>query len=408
MPRPPIAFDEELPRLSQLVAEVQRTLRAAMDGIVTDASGARAFARTLGLTRSLGWAFWNLAFAADVPSALRALPGDRGWMLLYTGLTRRGCAESRTAQLSHAVALLIREMNSRELHPTLLRSLASGALDTQVEIKRMRAARKKAREATEVLYGIRCDITCAAILVGAPTKGGIVDTSGVVVFEGLERTRPGPAWPIFEGQLHYGVKQTEAASLERSAIGWAIDRHCSRGTVGTALRPSTTSDYLISFIDTGTAPKGGIRAAFGQHVARAGRVPLQSTPGTISELPHLSMITTVPTRIAVFDMLLHEDVSVHAIPSGALYGPPDPWPTLDASHGMPNRLEAKRLNLDDVVEIPKPTTPPAKSKSLRPVWTELLELAAKSLGQPMARFRRFRLTVENPPMHGRILMRWAP
>lgn len=401
-----VPFDEELPRLTQQVAAVQSALRAALEGISSDESGARACGRALGLTRSLGWSVWNMAFAPDTPAALRAMPGDKGWKLLGEGLVRRGCAPTRVASLAREVHELRTALRARNLHPTLLRSIASGALDTDVEARRMTLARKKAREAAEVMYGIRSAVACSAMVIGPPDLEGVVDAVGVLLFDGLTRLRPGPEWPIFEGQLNYGNPDFESTQLRPSRVTWALDHLCTPGSVGGALRPSRSADHLVAFADTGDGSGKGIRAAFGQRAMRCGRV----TPPPDSEQPHphVSMVVTVPTKIASFDVLIHKSVPMHAAPAAALYGPPDPWPTSGASHGMPQRLEAKRLPLEASVEQPDADAPPAGLSTLGVPWLDALGLAIGSFEAAAADFRRFRLIVKDPPMHGRILMRWVP
>jgi hypothetical protein len=401
-----VPFDEELPRLTQQVAAVQSALRAALEGIASDESGARACGRALGLTRSLGWSIWNMAFAPDTPAALRAMPGDKGWKLLNDGLVRRGCPPTRVGALTKAVQELRTALRARNLHPTLLRSIASGALDTDVEARRMVQARKKAREAAEVLYGIRSALTCSAMVIGPPDADGIVDVVGVLLFDGLARLRPGPEWPIFEGQLNYGNSAFEASQLRPSKVAWALDHLCTPGTVGSALRPSRSADHLVAFADTGAGSDRGIRAAFGQRARRCGRVTRIADSGQPN--PHVSMIVTVPTKVASFDVLVHRAVPMHAPPAGALYGPPDPWPTTDVSHGMPHRIEAKRLPLEAEVEQLTEEAPPAGASALRQPWSEMLALAVEAVPAQAKDFRRFRLTVKDPPMHGRILMRWVP
>ena len=401
-----IPFDEELERLSIQVNAVQTALRGALDGIASDESGARACGRALGLTRSLGWLIWNTAFAPDLPAALRAMPGDKGWKMLFEGLARRGCAPTRVAALTQAVQDLKTALRARNLHPTLLRSISSGALDTQVESRRMTLARKRAREAAEVMYGVRSTITCSGMVIGPPDAEGGVDTVGVVLFDGLARLRPGPEWPIFEGLLNYGNPAFESTQLQPSSVAWTLDHICTPGTVGSLLRPSRSADHLVVFADRGDASCKPIRAAFGQRALRCGRVTATADSGPVH--PHVSMIVTVPTKLASFDVLVHEAVPMHAIPAGALYGPPDPWPTTDLSHGMPHRLEAKRLPLEATVEQLQEEAPPAGISALRTPWREMLALAIGAVPAEAHEFRRYRLTVKDPPMHGRILMRWVP
>jgi hypothetical protein len=436
----PNPFDEELAKLADQIAAVQGALRVALTGILNDDAGARAFGRSFGLTRSLGWSLWNLAFAPDVPAALRALPGEKGWKLFFDGLRRRGCTPERLGALQAATAVLLAELKSRSLQPTLLRSIASGVLDTADEIRQMHRARRRAREAAEVIYGVRSTSIWSALIAGEPDDEQCVDTAGVTCFDGLERLRPGPGWPIFEGQVHEGNPNASVKPLEASEIGWAVDRLCTPGSVGVALQQSYALGHLVTFVDVGASAHGnrarkaiasshrsvrGIRAAFGQLSLRSGRITPAQTGGSPQPM-HLGMIFSVPTSVATFEILLHRKIPMHAEPSAALYGPPDAWPDATGGHGVPSRLESKRLPLDAAVEVltadeDSVITPKAKrAKTRRAAESmsgpsaaqstnqEILSVAFASLGASIADFRRFRITVKDPPMHGRVILRWLP
>jgi hypothetical protein len=407
-PKIPLTFDEELQRLSAEVARLQTALRAAFNASLPVESGARACGRALGVSRSLGWVCWNLAFSPEAPAALRSLPGSRGWELLLAGLARLDCPSSLLASLRGAIAAVERELHSTRMQPTMLRFLAAGGLDSRTQSLQMRAARKQARQAAEVLFGVKADAFLGGLLAGPPNRKGMVDVAGVSLFEGLARSRPGPAWPIFEGMLLSGRGPRLPRPLAPGSIPGVLDAFCSPGAVGSTLRASGSKDYLVAFVAPPAATgKRGVRAAFGQVQPLAGSVIPPRGRRKPAPPCHLGTISSAPTRRTVFDMLLHRDVPLLGEPVGALYGPPDPWPLGGTGHGEPDRLEAKRMTLDAEVERPRSLKLPASLASLSDPWLAMIGLAADGLGLPLDDFRHFRLVLDDPPMHGRLLMRWT-
>jgi hypothetical protein len=405
-----IAFDEELKRLTTDVHRLQHALRAALDTVLPADQGARACSRALGITRSLGWGVWNLASSPDIAAALRALPGAKGWELICTGLERRDCPFALLASLRSAISALDREMRSVRVQPSMLRSMAAGALDSDAQLRKMRAARKRARQAAEVLFGVHAKAFLGAMLAGPPNARGVVDVAGVSLFEGLTRSRPGPAWPIFEGILMSARTAHRPRPLVHGAIPGLMEEYCTEGAVNTALRTSGSKDYLVAFVAQAMQGRArGVRAAFGQLNPSAGSVTSRRRAGSRQTLHsnHLGLIASAPVELAVFDMLLHRDIPVLADPVGALYGPPDPWPLGGISHGEPDRLEAKRMMLDSDVERPRSLQLPAAAATLSVPWRGMLGCAAKALGHPLEDFVHFRLVVRDPPMHGRVMMRWT-
>lgn len=80
----------------------------------------------------------------------------------------------------------------------------------------MRSARRDARAAAETLLGVRASLNAVASIVGPPDPEGFVDMASLSLFTGLERLRPGPAWPIF--RWSYINREGRGASPQRAAI----------------------------------------------------------------------------------------------------------------------------------------------------------------------------------------------
>ena len=191
-------FEAILSALSDSVDELQRVLREALDvSLSPSSSGVRACGRALGVTRFLGWSCWNVAYALDLPTALHALPGTRGWNAIIEGLRGQGCPAPLLARLRRAVADLSQRLPAGRMNAALLRSIAAGTLDTAHQAGAVRRARRQARAAAEVLHGMRADGNVAAFVLAPSPHGGRIDAATFSIFEGLRRLRPGPAWPIY-------------------------------------------------------------------------------------------------------------------------------------------------------------------------------------------------------------------
>lgn len=409
MPPSDATFDGRILRLRSHVIPLQRDLRAALAAVLPADAGSRSCARALGVSRSLAWGCWNLAAGPDLASAIRALPGAKGWTLILEGFERCGCPPTTLHALRKSVEAVEREMRSGRVAPSLLRSMAAGGLDTDRETRRIRMARRRARESAETLYGIRAHACVAGLVAGPPNRRGMVDLAGVSLFDGLERLRPGPAWPIFEGMLLSRGERPRTRPLCPSAIPGVLDEFCTPGAAGVELRPSGSKHHLVSFVAQADAKAKPVRAAFGQLTKSAGSVtaPTRRRSGAPIASHHLGVIATLPLRLAIFDMFLHRDIPMQGEPVGALYGPPDPWPVRGIEHGEPDRLEAKRLPLDSDVVKPRVLELPSTTASLSEPWTRLVRLAIEAIGTPAADFRHFRLVLRDPPMHGRLMMRWS-
>jgi len=409
MPNENIAFDDRLLRVRTNILPLQRDLRAALGAVLPEGAGARSCGRALGISRSLAWGCWNLAAGPDLPAALRALPGTKGWTLILEGLERCGCPAATVQALRKSVDAVERELRTGRVAPSLLRSMAAGGLDSAGEIRRMRASRRRAREAAETLYGIRAHACIGCLIAGPPNRKGLVDLAGVSLFDGLQRLRPGPAWPIFEGMLLSRGVRPRSLPLAPSSIPGVLDEFCTAGIVGTELRPSGSQHHLVSFVARPDPRARPVRAAFGQLTRSAGpvKVPARRRKDAPITSQHLGLIATVPVRLTVFDMLLHRDMPMQGEPVGALYGPPDPWPVRGIEHGEPDRLEAKRLSLDSEVVEPRTLELPAAAASLSDAWLRMVRLGVHALDLPLGDFRHFRLVLRDPPMHGRLMMRWT-
>jgi hypothetical protein len=404
MPDSPQDFESTLAQVSSEITVLQAALRDALESVLPVSTGARACGRALGLTRFLGWAIWNLAYAPDVPAAIRSMPGGRGWASVIAALRKAGCPDPRLERLERSAGGVSRLFSRKRINVTLLRSIAAGGLDTERDASRMRKARRDGRAAAEILHGVRASLNLGITVFGSPDADGWIDFATASLFEGLERLRPGPAWPIYRRSFHRPAEGSAAARREPIEPGPLAPLVPSLSTPGAAngeLR--LVDDPVLQTIEF-TAPRanraGGLRASFAESTRRAIRLPADLATGDSA------LVLTVPARWAVYHLVLHRDLSRVGEPTAALYAPPDPMEVARRGLDGFDVVESNRLPLDANAETLEDLRLPARFRSCEPAYRALLDRAIRALGRTADEYVHFRVEVADPPLHGSVVLRW--
>lgn len=399
-------YDTIVAAISEAIGDLQAALRAALEAVLPDCSGARACGRALGVTLTLGWRCWTVAYAPEVPAVVARMPGPRGWTMLLDGFRRSGCPRDRVDRLVAAVRHVDRLLDTAEVTTTLLRSMAAGGLATHRESDAFRQARLAARTASETLHGVRCHANIAAIVVGPPGVDRTVDVASLSIFEGLERLRPGPAWPLYRWSLHPNSTQPmstpRSSALSSSELPPLVPECSTPGVAGTALR-STASRSGGGNIDFTAMPRRRgrrLRVAFAETTRHAGRLPEDL------EVSDLQVVTTVPVDRLVFDVLRHRSIECRGEPAAAMYPAADYVTACRLGSGEVPAFEAWRLPLEQTPTRLRDLALPASLAAIDAPYQELLRRCAASIGEEISAFEAHRIEVENPPLHGNILLRW--
>ena len=404
MSLPESDFESTLRLVSAEVEALQSALRAALESVLPESTGARACGRALGLTRFLGWATWNLAYAPDVPAAIRSLPGIRGWKSILAALRKHGCPDGRVSTLEKASASVTEIFSKRKISVTLLRSIAVGGLDTERDATRIRSARRDARAAAETLLGVRASLNAVASIVGPPDPDGFVDMASLSLFAGLERLRPGPAWPIF--RWSYINREGRGASPQRAAIEPGaklplVARLSSPGLDAAELRLVEHERHpIFEFLAPRPGRIGGLQAAFGEWTRHGGQILPTETRTDIC------LVATIPTRTAILDLFLHRDVPFVGEAAAGLYTAPDPMGVARMREGDQHLVESGRLPLEVEATTPAGTGLPARWKSCDAAWRALVDRGFRAIRGRPADFRHIRIEVPDPPLHGSVALRW--
>ncbi len=397
-------FESTLNQVSVEIEALQSALRAAIESVLPESTGARACGRALGLTRFLGWATWNLAYAPDVPAAIRSLPGVQGWKSILAALRKHGCPDGRLSNLEKAVASVTATFSRRKISVTLLRSIAVGGLDTERDAARMRSARRDARAAAEILHGVRANLNAVASIVGPPSSDGVVDLASLSLFAGLERLRPGPAWPIFRWSYHNreaGGVAPQRAPIEPGPNPPLVARLSSPGLDASELRLVEHSEHpTFEFLAPRPGRAGGLQAAFGEWTRRGSQI------SSTEPRADICMVVTIPTRTAILDLFLHRDVPLVGEAAAGLYAAPDPISVARMKSGDYQLIDSGRLPLEADATTPEGSGLPARWKSCDAAWRTLVDRGIRAMGGRPADFRHIRVEVPDPPLHGSVALRW--
>ena len=400
------SYDSLLQEVDRLATGVRTTLRRCFETTLLPGTGARGCGRALGLRRNLAWKIFAIAHSADLPSLLRALPGESGWVLVFEAIERTGrCDPAALADLRNAVQALSDRISAERVDPAALRAIGSGSLESVSERRAMQRSRRSAFTASKQIYGVHARARIGTFLV-APSRGDgepMVDLAALTIIEGLDRTRPGPSFPMYQRiRTHRaGVSGTWfGADLIPGDLAPLVPSLSSEGAVPEEIRLAAGADDreqdFFEFVQRSPRRVGPLRAAFAECSRRVAS-PMANGEDVLAEL---RMPTPMPVETVVFDVLIHRDLPRGSEPAASMYGHAADSSRLTRWH------ENHRLPLErELGEIGSLRLPQALIDA-REAYASLLELGAKTIGRPLSEFQAYRVVVPWPPMHASLLVTW--
>jgi hypothetical protein len=400
------SYESLLQEVGQLAEEVRSALRQCFETTLLPGTGARGCGRALGLRRNLAWKAYAVANSADLPSLLRALPGDAGWVLVFEALERTGrCEPEMISALRTAVSALASRISEEQLDPAALRAIGSGSLESATERRAMLRSRRASFTASKQIYGVYAKARIGAFLVAPSTEPGepMVDLAALTIFEGLDRTRPGPPFPFYHRiRTHQAeVSGTRlGGDLMPSDLAPMIPALSSEAIVPEEVRvgplsKGVQSDYF-EFVRRSRRRLGPLRVAFAECSRRVAS-PFVHGSDTHAEL---RMPTAMPVETVVFDVLIHRDLPLGSEPAASLYGHAADHSRATVWH------ENHRLPLEGDCSETGSLRLPQSFSEVRSAYDDLLSLGAETIGVPLANFRAYRVVVPWPPMHSSLLVTW--
>ena len=366
------------------------SLRRILDRLFPALDGARACGRALGLRRNLGWQLFTIAHTTDYAGIVRALPQRHGWEIAVRALEVRQATKDELRVLSKAVSDLRGLLDAPGGSRSTLRAAAAGALDSAAQRRKAVRMRAAATRANAHIHGIKVRMCVSSIMIGPVRPRGVVDIVAATTIDGLCRTRPGSAWPIYH--------TLEAIDDKRACLGVMSGRYRAVGIPPLAADLSTAgaaekwlrlrSDGKTQFVelrDRGAEHANPLRLAFLAFLPRSGSVLRSETES------RLLFLMNAPTERGVVEVWFHQSVSLRNDPSALLLSSPN----LDRR--VLSAYEIERLPLEKNAEPVKGSKIVGISPEAGASHTELLRRGSARLGAAMEDFRGFRLDVTHPP-----------
>lgn len=392
-------FATVVEEVASLVADLQRAMRAAVEGIVPDTTGARACGRALGLTRGMGWAVFTIISVSDPPAVLRALPRRKGWVLVLAQLEKYGCEPQRLRALQGAAYRLLDRLEVAGLDRVVLRAAAAGGLDTAHEVTAMLKTRRAMRTNAEGILGLHAQAQLGAFLIGPPDRQRRVDLVGLIEYESLKRIRPGYPFPIHQRvhAWHPSSKELKASSPLRtdSQVAGLVRDLSTKGIAGTTVRLGHgDEDRTIFFHGEDTVVGPGIRAAFAECVPKAGTV------GGEDDRVELDVQIHLPMAYGVMEVWIHRSIPRIMEPAAILTG------TYGATGRIGSQADRLRIPLEAEAKVLDSPTLPARLRTDGAKHTTLLERGAETLKCSLEDFVGYRVIVPDPPIGSRVMLKW--
>lgn len=185
-------------RVVTLLADLRSRLHPVVARLLPEDHGARSLARFLGLDRMTGWRCWTMAHEADPGRGLRGMPGRRGWDRILRSLEEKGATAEELAGILAAIRAFGVHLGE---HGLVWSDLGAGSVESREPSsggEDIIEARRAAHAGAVGLYGVRARLLLASYLVAPGAEDGTLSLGSFGLVDGLQRTRPGDAWPILQ------------------------------------------------------------------------------------------------------------------------------------------------------------------------------------------------------------------
>jgi hypothetical protein len=389
-------------RIASVGIQLGRSLQSVLDAIPESPRGPAAIARTIGVDKVLTSRALKAARSREPLAVVYLAPGPEPLRKLLRAARKGAVAPDLIAEAEEAVGqfetLICQEAGDRSALDTII----SGWL---LEARSVFDLRRKqsAFRAMSQLLGTASDTTLSGVLLHPAGDGETLDVVCVMGFYGLQRLRVGSAVKFSTRRLTQADRPRVPCTLSGHPIdgvdGLRLDEFSSKPPaelnvfrVGEVLHYALAGDRL------------GPRSASDLVFAEVNRAELRHY---LPEQPHrrrqLASDVTVPTKLLVFDALLHEDVYAGTDPELFIYDT-----SFDGAADVND--PARDIDRLDVYEnIQYLGTGVRKFRTTEvPHYSALLDHVCSSLDWDGHRFRGYRCRVEYPIYGTQVTMAFKP
>ena len=384
----PQACPAFLPHFESAMANVRGALTELLASAGADPSSPIEISRTFGINRNLAWKLTRVVNSGDMVEAVQHVPRRSGMRIALKCFAAHGASKralDRTRQAGEQFeAMVAAHAVGRDELELMLGSMLPHRVDPLI----LESSRKLAFQGQSATWGVQAKTRFAAQIV-APhaTRKDRIDIAVVSGHTNFRRLRPVTRWPLITSST-WGTSdpnyQPLDAALDSNSPPF-LDGFCEPQPPEVEMweEAGTRVHELTS------GPVGNT-AAFTYAFGYLSRDVASIRAATAGEVAEHSVTCDTPSERLVFDLYLHEDLPIEADPEFCM------------CHAMLKRrpLSAdKSYHLSSLGQVQAlGANPPQVATPHVPRHREMLDYACERLGQPLAKFRGYRISIQYPPV----------
>jgi len=392
----PTIFADLAPTLNRLRGAV----RVILDTKHKAKAGARACAREFGFDKSIGWKIYQIGYSEDFVTALSALPGARGWEIVFGKFAASNATPAQVDEAKAALAAFEKQLASRRIDRSMLSGMAAAVDDTEESRRQMLRLRKQASDAMAVILGVHVNARIGGYLCMPSKTPGMVDIAATTVIAGLERRRPGPPWFLYRQIWSYDAAGAERkltqGPLVESPMAPLVEELSSHGIRADEIARRPGAAAAFDFIGRSPTRSDSLTVSFAEFEQAVGPSSRQGAERTAE----LSMPISKPTSAAVLDILMHRDLPRGSAPAASMFA------SLGVAGSDPSARERLRLSLEAQVSKPASLHVESTGAEANRAYGELCRGSAARFGFDLSEFECHRIVVPHPPVPCTIMMSW--
>lgn len=375
-------------KLTGIGGELSRSLSAVLKEIAEGTQGPQRLGAALGLDKVLAHRLLKALRDESPLTALQHSPGPDPLRRFLRASKKYGVDKNVVARASKAVesfqAILREDVGDRSQLDAILTAWLPSAR-SEFELRRKQSVFK----ARSQLLGISAATNLATVILHPSTSGSGIDVVWLAGLYNLQRWRPGARAKLTTRRFVVEGKDRRPTTLQGERVecleGLRLDAFCSSRPAGLEVnRVGERVQYILA------GDEFGRKATSDLLLAEVNFDEMPRTPDT-GRKPYVFAEIATPTKLLLFDVLVHEDLYRGATPELGTYDTAfdgvvdvnDPSREIDRIHSA-DRLElvGRGIDLLPVPEVPK--------------HSELLDHVFSSLAWNPESFKGWRARIDYP------------
>ncbi len=391
----PARLETRIAGLGESLAARVARLIAAVPG---NPQGPVNLARAIGVDKVLASRVLRAASNKDPIAVLQMMPGPEPLRRLAIAAGRKGVSSELVEELQEAVdqfdELIRNEAGDRSALDAILSAWLPEAR-AEFELRRKQAAFR----AMSQLKGQAAETFLSSVFMHPSSDGDHIDIVWLIGLLGMQRLRPGIVVKFATRRVSGEKAPRKPCTLDGVSVegldGLRLDQFCS--TPATKLQVHPVNEVVhYTLAQDGFGPHSAADLVFAE--VNFAEIP-RYVPAEKKRKRHVFAEITTPSRLLVFDALVHEDVFGGADPSLHIYD--------TAFEGIADVNDPSRdIDRMDLVESIQPLGRGIGKYRVSevPWYSDLLKLVCTKLNWDGERFRAFRCRIDYPIYGSQVAM----